>query len=455
MNTIEACFRSVLVVSCYGAFLIGGLLLIRSLVGRRCWPSLLFTAWVIVFVRLLAAVSFELIPALPVRPVAPVQRFTPSSLRSPVPVTAAQDASDLTASPSAHDSNSYDIVRFAAGIWFAGVALLFVWRMFQFYRVREIVAGAVPVEGPWLAATQRLAGDLGVKAPAVRCSANVDSPCLTGMIRPVLLIPDHGIRIGDEERDFVLRHELSHLKARHLFAAELMYAAAALHWFNPLVWIAQRLARVDCEIACDAAVLRQSEAGAFTAYGLALLHFSKGRAGKMAGCRPGLSAVSSAEALMERMKFISSFEGGRRSFYALGRAMNVALAVVALTSLALAADAGPDPAGTKSSGAEPSQSTDLVIGLETDGRMTLDGKPVSLAQLKAALLQAKARAGKNAAVSIKPDSHVAVDQLTELLNTVRRCGISRVQLRTRVDADDARAPRTGTDANRFNENERS
>ena len=44
-----------------------------------------------------------------------------------------------------------------------------------------------------------------------------------------------------------------------------------VYWFDPFVWLAAALARRDCELACDARVLRGLDGESRAAYGRALL----------------------------------------------------------------------------------------------------------------------------------------------------------------------------------------
>jgi hypothetical protein len=48
-----------------------------------------------------------------------------------------------------------------------------------------------------------------------------------------------------------LTHELCHYKARDNWWVLLRCVCCAVHWFNPLVWIGQRIIKTDCELACD------------------------------------------------------------------------------------------------------------------------------------------------------------------------------------------------------------
>lgn len=54
------------------------------------------------------------------------------------------------------------------------------------------------------------------------------------------------------EAELVLKHELMHLKRCELPVNGLLCVLQALHWFNPLLWLAASHARQDRESACDA-----------------------------------------------------------------------------------------------------------------------------------------------------------------------------------------------------------
>jgi beta-lactamase regulating signal transducer with metallopeptidase domain len=92
------------------------------------------------------------------------------------------------------------------------------------------------------------------KLPVYEVEA-LPSPCLFGLFRPVIYItPDVA---GDETKlHHVLAHELTHWRhGDHIWSA-LRGFCLAIHWYNPLVWLAATLSRRDAELACDESAIK-------------------------------------------------------------------------------------------------------------------------------------------------------------------------------------------------------
>ena len=110
------------------------------------------------------------------------------------------------------------------------------------------------------------------RLPRVMVSSAVGSPAVAGLLRPVLLLPasfPNGFSAG--EARMVLLHELTHLKRHDLPLNWLLCVLQALHWFNPLLWLAFARMRTDRETACDAQVLGADAEDRRADYGHALL----------------------------------------------------------------------------------------------------------------------------------------------------------------------------------------
>ena len=75
----------------------------------------------------------------------------------------------------------------------------------------------------------------------------------------------------DEVIDYAVLHESMHQRHGDIWWSYLRNLLVALYWFHPLVWLAARLSREDCELACDEVVAAQLSENQKIAYGKSLL----------------------------------------------------------------------------------------------------------------------------------------------------------------------------------------
>jgi bla regulator protein blaR1 len=99
----------------------------------------------------------------------------------------------------------------------------------------------------WLAAFDRARGDERVR---LMVSDALPSPLSWGWRRPVILI-DPDTLDEPEEADAILAHELAHVARRDWPALIATRIAAAVFWFNPLVWLLEREIVQQAEEAAD------------------------------------------------------------------------------------------------------------------------------------------------------------------------------------------------------------
>jgi beta-lactamase regulating signal transducer with metallopeptidase domain len=88
-----------------------------------------------------------------------------------------------------------------------------------------------------------------------RCGRS--GPAVVGVVAPRIVMPPDDGRYTAEERALIRAHEREHILRKDPRAGALMAAFQCLAWFNPLVHLAAHVARLDQELACDAAVLRR------------------------------------------------------------------------------------------------------------------------------------------------------------------------------------------------------
>ena len=81
-------------------------------------------------------------------------------------------------------------------------------------------------------------------------------PAVMGVLWPRLVLPaDFTGRFNDAERRMIHEHERTHVAQGHPTHNLIIALCQTLAWFNPLVHVAGMCARLDQELACDAAVI--------------------------------------------------------------------------------------------------------------------------------------------------------------------------------------------------------
>lgn len=158
--------------------------------------------------------------------------------------------------------------------WMGISVALLLFGAFSFIRtVRRFQRTKGSLSDETIALIQQIAREVGLKhAPHVWCSTAITSPAVTGLWRPVLLLPaDFEQAFTTHEARLILQHELTHVKRHDLPLNALLCLLMTLHWFNPLLWLAFCKARLDREAACDAQVLENAPPQRRVEYGHALL----------------------------------------------------------------------------------------------------------------------------------------------------------------------------------------
>lgn len=80
-------------------------------------------------------------------------------------------------------------------------------------------------------------------------------PMTWGIFRPMILVPSCASDWQRDRRRVILLHELAHIQRRDCLTQLIAEVACALHWFNPLAWLASKCMQAEAERACDDRVL--------------------------------------------------------------------------------------------------------------------------------------------------------------------------------------------------------
>lgn len=98
------------------------------------------------------------------------------------------------------------------------------------------------------------------------------SPYVIGFLKPRIIIPHELACIQSQETiEYMMIHELIHIKKHDLFWKSLYLIFTVVFWFNPLVWLGFRRFSDDQELDCDYRVLEFLDNNQIIGYGYALL----------------------------------------------------------------------------------------------------------------------------------------------------------------------------------------
>lgn len=105
----------------------------------------------------------------------------------------------------------------------------------------------------------------------IRQSSCIAAPLTYGIFKPVILIPKNIDWCNTKQLEYILTHELIHI--RHFDTAKklILTAALCIHWFNPFVYIMYILSNQDMELYCDEKVVHSFDNTTRAAYAHTLI----------------------------------------------------------------------------------------------------------------------------------------------------------------------------------------
>ena len=140
-------------------------------------------------------------------------------------------------------------------VWGCVAALIVAVSLLAYLRLQKQVRGAAKVRGGYE-------------------SDKIDTAFVLGFFKPKIYIPSG---MSPAARTQILAHERTHLEKGDHWMKVIAFLALALHWFNPLVWVAYLMLCKDIEIACDERVVQFMELDERKQYASALLQCSTNR----------------------------------------------------------------------------------------------------------------------------------------------------------------------------------
>ncbi len=253
---MDTLFLKLLNLSITASWIVLAVIAVRFLI-KKAPKFISCLLWVIVALRLVCPFSFEsvlsLVPSTQTIPETAITdtHFNVDSGVSVIdnsinPILDNRYPEDITASASTGNI----VLTVLGAVWLTGMIIMLLYMLLSFLKVRKQVSAKV-----------RLRDNIFI------CD-EVKSPFIMGVFRPEIYLPSD---MESEQRDYVLSHELAHLKRHDNLWKPLGFVILSVYWFNPVIWLAYILLCRDIEAACDEKVIRDMSDEDRAGYSQALL----------------------------------------------------------------------------------------------------------------------------------------------------------------------------------------
>ncbi|WP_395739082.1 M56 family metallopeptidase [Prosthecobacter sp.] len=401
MESVEIWSQALLLLSWKGTLLALAVGLVLLLLHRHLSPAWRHGLWLLVLLRFIlpdfgqfalslhgltdAPAIFEPAPVAVPEEVVMMNAPAEASVIHHVEETVERSDADSTAvpaSPPAAAVSWWSLRQMLCVLWLGGAgAVLSVMVVLHLRLKRRIRKDASEAFSELRAVMDEACNLAGVRrAPRLLVTDAVRAPSLFGVLNPVILLPRQVAAGRDAAAlKLILLHELAHLKRRDLWAQILASCVLALHWYNPMVWVAARRLRTEAEMAADAHALRCTDATEAHRYGEMLLGFAKHATAGWVVWLASASLLGISENkhdLRRRIEGLMDIARGRRTRWVIGLGAFLLLAAIGLTSAP--AEEAKKVAAKEAAKAEDNSPTTVVAGIVVDE----EGRPVRGAKVR-------------------------------------------------------------------------
>ena len=244
---MEEILRKLFEMTLYGSIAIVLVLIFRAVFNKV--PKKVTTLfWIAAGIRLLCPINFDskfgIMNLFEKKQVSvPIEKIAAVKQVNVIPHMVTE-APKISVAPVVHEAVKSEVVAAAPErtislvtvlffVWAAGIALFAGYLLVQYIKLHKIIRSSVFVNG-------------------VFESDQVESPFVAGFLTSKIVLPSF---IRTQERDYLIMHEMIHIKNHDNLIRGLGLIILCIHWFNPLVWIAYYSLNSDLEMRVDEEVI--------------------------------------------------------------------------------------------------------------------------------------------------------------------------------------------------------
>lgn len=248
-------FKALLITSLAGSVLAVVISLLRPITKKIFGYSWHYYIWLCVLFVMLMPVRFNVNP-MPAPNIATQTVQTQQTVVSEQPETTenivqtapAQKPQLLQKATVIWDRIIYNRMNILACVWLIGAIALMLLNVVRYVRLNI----KIRKNGEVISCPET--GEYTDRKINVRVWENIASPFMTGVFRPMLILPK--TELSGEQLDNILRHEMTHFKRHDILYKWFAEFVKCIHWFNPISWYVSKQIASECEISCDMAVTK-------------------------------------------------------------------------------------------------------------------------------------------------------------------------------------------------------
>lgn len=163
-------------------------------------------------------------------------------------------------------------IKAVSFIWISGIIILGIYRGIRYFIIKNKVLSCSYKEDDKaiLDRFNLLVKEMGIHKKITLLRADTDSvPFGIGVLSSYIILPKY--KFDTCEIEWILKHELTHLKYNDTFYKFLLMVVSTIYWFNPLVYYMNNIINDECELSCDERVLKNCDTKQRQDYALAIL----------------------------------------------------------------------------------------------------------------------------------------------------------------------------------------
>lgn len=255
---VDALFLSILNMSLFASYAIIFVLLARLFLKKA--PKIFsYALWSVVLFRLLCPLSFESkLSLIPIEE----QPISQEIIYSQTPqISTGMPFVDNMINPIlpvpttiGTSINPIQVWLFIGEIiWVLGIIIMVLYSIISFIKLKRSLISSMPLK------------------ENIYLTDHISTPFVLGVKKPKVYLPS---TLFENEQNYIICHELCHIKRFDHITRLLGFIALIIHWFNPLVWVAFIVSGKDMEIACDEMVMKSTEGEVKVEYSQSLLRLA-------------------------------------------------------------------------------------------------------------------------------------------------------------------------------------